>query len=412
MNLIENVYEGLRAIKANMLRTVLTALIIAIGITSLVGILTAIQGLRSTVDSNFAALGANSFDIKGTRPWGRRNGGQNEKVYPPVEYRQAVRYKQEFKYPATVSITTMVTNSAEAKYGSTKTNPNVRVVGGDDAYLMIKGLNLMNGRNFSSIELQNATNVVIIGSELVETLFPNKEPLNELVSVMGEKYKVIGVLEKKGNSMGGGGVDRTFLVPLEVARRLSANRKITYDITTLLIQSTDFSMAMGEATGLMRQIRQDRLGQADSFEITKSDSLTEELNSITGNLQIGGFIVGFITLLGASIGLMNIMLVSVTERTREIGIRKALGATPTRIRQQFLIEALVVCQLGGVAGVFLGILIGNLISSLIADGGAMVIPWLWMGVGLLVCVIVGLLSGYYPAWKASQLDPIEALRFE
>jgi putative ABC transport system permease protein len=323
-----------------------------------------------------------------------------------------MRYKQEFKYPATVSITTMVTNAAEAKYGSTKTNPNVRVVGGDDAYLMIKGLNLMNGRNFSSIELQNAANVVIIGSELVETLFPNKEPLNELVSVMGEKYKVIGVLEKKGNSMGGGGVDRTFLVPLEVARRLSANRKITYDITTLLIQSTDFSMAMGEATGLMRQIRQDRLGKADSFEITKSDSLTEELNSITGNLQIGGFIVGFITLLGASIGLMNIMLVSVTERTREIGIRKALGATPTRIRQQFLIEALVVCQLGGVAGVLLGILIGNLISSLIADGGSMVIPWVWMGMGLLVCVVVGLLSGYYPAWKASRLDPIESLRFE
>jgi putative ABC transport system permease protein len=212
--------------------------------------------------------------------------------------------------------------------------------------------------------------------------------------------------------MGGGGVDRTFLVPLEVARRLSANRKITYDITTLLIQSTDFSMAMGEATGLMRQIRQDRLGKADSFEITKSDSLTEELNSITGNLQIGGFIVGFITLLGASIGLMNIMLVSVTERTREIGIRKALGATPTRIRQQFLIEALVVCQLGGVAGVLLGILIGNLISSLIADGGSMVIPWVWMGMGLLVCVVVGLLSGYYPAWKASRLDPIESLRFE
>jgi putative ABC transport system permease protein len=412
MNLIENVYEGLRAIKANMLRTVLTALIIAIGITSLVGILTAIQGLRTTVDSNFASLGANSFDIKGPRQWGRRNAGQNEKNYPPIEYRQAVRYKQEFKYPATVSITTMITAAAEAKYGSIKTNPNVRVVGGDDAYLTIKGLNLMKGRNFSSIELQNAVNVVIVGSELVETLFPNKEPLNEQISVMGEKYKVIGVLEKKGNSMGGGGVDRSFVVPLEVARRLAANRKITYDITTLLIQSTDFSMAMGEATGLMRQIRQDRLGQDNSFEITKSDSLTEELNTITGNLQIGGFIVGFITLLGASIGLMNIMLVSVTERTREIGIRKALGATPTRIRQQFLIEAMVVCQLGGVAGVLLGILIGNLISSLITDGGAMVIPWVWMGMGLLVCVVVGLLSGYYPAWKASRLDPIESLRFE
>jgi putative ABC transport system permease protein len=412
MNLIENINESLRAIMANKLRTVLTALIIAIGIMSLVGILTAIQGIRNSVDSNFAALGANSFDIRGTRQWGRRNGGQNEKVYPPVDYREAIRYKQEFKYPSTVTITTIITGIAEAKYGSLKSNPNVRVVGGDESYLTIKGLNLAKGRTFSSIELQNAVNVVILGGELVETLFPNKEPLNELVSVMGEKYKVIGVLEKKGNSMGGGGVDRTFLVPLEVARRLAGNRTITYDITTLLLRSTDFSMGMGEATGLMRQIRQDRLGQADSFEITKSDSLTEELDNITGYLQTGGFLVGFITLLGASIGLMNIMLVSVTERTREIGIRKALGATPKRIRQQFLIEAIVVCQLGGVAGVFLGILIGNLLSSLISGGGSTVIPWAWMGMGLLVCVIVGLFSGYYPAWKASRLDPIESLRFE
>jgi putative ABC transport system permease protein len=253
---------------------------------------------------------------------------------------------------------------------------------------------------------------VIIGAELVETLFPNKEPLNALISVVGEKYKVIGVLEKKGNGIGGGGTDRTFLVPLEVARRLAAGRTITYDITTLVSSATDMPMALGEATGLMRKIRRDQLGRPDSFEITKSDSLTEELDNITGYLRTGGFLVGFITLLGAAIGLMNIMLVSVTERTREIGVRKALGATPLRIRQQFLIEALVVCQLGGLAGVCLGIVIGNLISSIISSGGGFVIPWVWMVFGLVVCVVVGLLSGYYPAWKASKLDPIESLRFE
>jgi putative ABC transport system permease protein len=412
MNLYENILEGLRAIRANMLRTVLTALIIAIGIMSLVGILTAVEGIRSSVDSSFAALGANAFDIRGTRQWGRRNDGQNEKVYPPVEYREAVQYKQLYRYPATVAISTMVTGNAQAKFESKKSNPNVRVAGGDENYLIIKGLNLEKGRNFSANELENAVNVAIIGADMVEALFLNREPINQLVSILGEKYKIIGVLEKKGTGIGGGGVDRTFLVPLEVARRLAANRKLTYDITTSVTGVTDFSMAMGEATGLMRQIRQDRLGQGNSFEITKSDSLTEELDNITGSLRIGGFLVGFITLLGASIGLMNIMLVSVTERTREIGIRKALGATPLRIRQQFLIEAIVVCQLGGIVGVVLGIAIGNLISSLISNGGSFVVPWIWMGLGLTICVIVGLLSGYYPAWKASKLDPIESLRFE
>jgi putative ABC transport system permease protein len=286
MNLLENIREGLRAIRANMLRTVLTGLIIAIGIMSLVGILTAIEGIRTSVESNFASLGAHSFDLRGTRQWGRRNG-ENDKVYPPIEYRQARQYQELYTYPATVSITTIVTGIAEAKYESNKSNPNVRVVGGDDNYLAIKGLNLEKGRNFSNSELENAVNVAIIGAELVETLFPNKEPLNALISVLGEKYKVIGVLEKKGNGIGGGGTDRTLLVPLEVARRLAAGRTITYDITTLVNSATDMPMALGEATGLMRKIRRDQLGRPDSFEITKSDSLTEELDNITHEYHAG-----------------------------------------------------------------------------------------------------------------------------
>ncbi len=168
---------------------------------------------------------------------------------------------------------------------------------------------------------------------------------------------------------------------------------------------------MGEATGLMRAIRQDKLGEEDSFIIEKSETLAQSLESITSGLRIGGFGVGFITLLGAANALMNIMMVSVTERTREVGVRKALGATPKRIRQQFLIEAIVVCVLGGIAGVLLGILIGNVISRAMGIT-ILVIPWLWMMIGMVVCVTVGLISGYYPAYKASKLDPIESLRFE
>ncbi len=228
---------------------------------------------------------------------------------------------------------------------------------------------------------------------------------------MGGHYKVVGILEKSGAMMGGGGPDRMILLPLETARRVPMDYNPTYDITTAVKNPMELENAMGEATGLMRLIRRDKPGLPESFEIKTSESLASRFDTIAGYLRIGGGIVGFITLLGASIGLMNIMLVSVTERTREIGIRKALGATPLLIRQQFLIEAIVICLLGGITGVVLGILIGNLMSKLLGSGG-FIIPWLWITVGLFVCVVVGLLSGYYPAYRASWLDPIDSLRFE
>lgn len=411
MNLTENIKEGLRSIQSNVLRTVLTAMIIAIGITSLVGILTAIDSIRASVDSSFSSLGANSFDIEGTKPWRRRNQGKDEKVYPPIDYKEATKFKEMFAFPSDVGIDVSITGTAEAKYKSSKTNPNARVVGATENYLLIKGYALEAGRNFSNIEQVNAANIAIIGQEAKEILFSNVNPIGEYISVVGNRYKVIGVLEKKGTTMGGGGVDRMILLPLATASRIPTDEEPSYDLTVSVRNAVDMTMATSEATGLMRLIRKDQIGRPDSFEISNNSSLAEELDNITGYLQTGGFVVGFITLLGAAIGLMNIMLVSVTERTREIGIRKALGATPKRIQQQFLIEAIVICQLGGIVGVILGILIGNFISTFISSGG-FVIPWLWMIVGLTICVIVGLISGYYPAYKASKLDPIESLRFE
>jgi putative ABC transport system permease protein len=228
---------------------------------------------------------------------------------------------------------------------------------------------------------------------------------------LGRRFQIIGVLDKVGSSFGGQGVDRTIIVPVEMAGRLAAGRALRYSITTTLNNPLELEFAMGEATSLMRSIRQDRLGKDQSFDLERSESLADSMNEVTGYLKIGGFTIGFITLLGASIGLMNIMMVSVTERTKEIGVRKALGATPKRIRQQFLIEAIVICLLGGLVGVLLGISFGNLISSIISSG-SFFIPWFWIFFGLTVCVIVGLISGYYPAFKASKLDPIESLRFE
>ncbi len=411
MNILENIKEGLRSIRSNMLRTVLTALIIAIGITSLVGILTAIDGIQSSVDNNFASLGANSFDIKTPQGYGRRRGGREEKIFPPIDFREAMAYKKNFGYNASISVSSIITGAAQVKYESKKTNPNTQIIGIDDTFLNIKGFKLESGRNFSNSDLENSLNVAIIGSELKNLLFLKADPINKEITTLGMKYKIIGVLEKKG-SMNGGGADRLVLLPMQSARNIAGDRKLTFDITTSVPNITDLDGIMGEATGVMRVIRQDPIGQENSFETERADSFAKEFEDITGYLRIGGFGIGFITLLGAAIALMNIMMVSVTERTREIGIRKSLGATPTRIRQQFLIEAIVICIIGGIGGLVLGISVGNIISSFISADGSFIIPWMWMGFGILICVIVGVLSGIFPAIKASRLDPIESLRYE
>lgn len=412
MNLLENIREGLRSVRANGLRTVLTAAIIAIGISSLVGILTAIDGIQGSVNDSFAGLGANTFDITGPQEFRRRRRGMAEQQVPPIEFRQAVAYKQRFGTQATVSLSTSVTGTGQIKYESKKSNPNVSVRGIDENYFPIKALKLQSGRTVTPNDLRYATNVAVVGAELVATLFAGKEPIGKQITALGQKFLVVGVLEKKGNSNGGGD-DRQVFLPLETAKRLAGTRRLTYDITTSAPDLGDIETVMEEARGTMRLIRGDRIGRPDSFEMERADAVLEEFGNITGYLRLGGFGIGFITLLGASIALMNIMMVSVTERTQEIGIRKSLGATPKRIREQFLIEAIVICLLGGVAGIVLALGIGNGISQLITAGtGSFVIPWLWMGLGLLICVLVGVLSGFYPAFKASKLDPIESLRYE
>ncbi|KAA9346124.1 ABC transporter permease [Adhaeribacter soli] len=412
MDLTENIKESLRAIQGNLLRTVLTALIVATGIMSLVGILTAVDSIKYSVGETFSSLGANSFDIRAKGYQNRRHrGGKSEKVYPPISFFQATQYQRYYGDKARISLATSITGAATVKYNQVKTNPNTVVVGGDENYLANENYNLQEGRPFSSFELENGTDVAIIGSEIKSKLFRNLNPISKTVTFLGRHFKVVGVLEPSGSSMGGRGSDRMVLIPLETANRIPTNQELTYSIKTAVPNAEQLEYLMGEATGIMRNVRQDKPGQEDSFEITRSDSMLKTLDDISGFMKVGGFLIGFITLLGAAIGLMNILMVSVTERTREIGIRKALGATAQKIRQQFLIEAIVICLLGGIAGIIMGVGIGNLIASAISEGAFMV-PWLWVFVGLIVCITVGVISGWYPAFKASKLDPIEALRYE
>ncbi|MCC9138247.1 ABC transporter permease [Pontibacter silvestris] len=414
MNLIENIRESLRAIYGNLLRTVLTGLIIAFGIMSLIGILTAVDSMKYTLEQTFSSLGANSFDIrrKGYNNRGSQQG-KVQKVYPDITYRQAAMYKSLMDDKGRVSLSSYISGATVVKSTTAKTNPNINIVAGNEYYLQNQNLNLERGRGFSTYELENGTNVAIIGKEVADNLFPKKDPLGESITFLGRHFKIVGQLEKQGGSMGGSGGDRTILIPLETGRHIPRpdNSVLNYTIKTAVFKPEDLNFVMGEATGVMRNLRQDALGQEESFEIRRSDSALESLNEISGYLKAGGFVIGFITLLGASVGLMNIMMVSVNERTREIGVRKALGATALQIRQQFLIEAIVICMLGGLVGILFGVLMGNGIAALIGEGG-FIVPWIWVFVGLSICILVGMASGYYPASRASKLDPIESLRYE
>lgn len=411
MSYRENVKLSLQSISSNKLRTFLTALIIAIGITALVGILTSIDAIKSSVSDSFSAMGSNSFNIRNRGINVQIGGsGTRPKVYPSITYYQAKRFKDTYDFPSLVSLSAYASSGAVVKYKSEQTNPNINILGTDENYLETGGHKLSQGRNFSLREVEFGSNVAIIGGEIKNRLFKNGEdPLNEFITIGSGRYHIIGVLEDRGSSAGFGG-DRTMIIPLVKARSIMAGGQPSYTITVSNSDPLRVESAIGEATATFRNIRSLRTTQETNFEITKSDAVAQVLMESMTYVTLGAVVIAIITLMGASIGLMNIMLVSVTERTREIGVRKAIGATPSVIRMQFLTEAVVICLIGGVAGVLLGIMIGNGLAVIL--GASFIIPWNWVILGLLVCVGVGMLSGYYPASKASRLDPVEALRYE
>ncbi len=407
-SLIQNIKIALTSIRGHLLRTLITISIIALGISALVGILTAIDSINYSLNDNFSIMGANTFTIQ-NKTTGAKSRENRVKDNPKIEYEEGLEFKSRFNYPSTTSISYRATGVATVKYQSMKTNPNVSVLGIDESYTKVSGYKIEYGRNINQHDFSLNSNVALIGQEIFKQLFDmSPKAIGKTIYINNKRVIVIGVLAEKGSSMGMGG-DRSCMVPISYLRNnLSFSPSIV--ISIMANSNSNIDASIGAATALFRSIRRLNPKEKNNFSITKSDSLAESLIDNLKYVTNSATIIGFITLLGAAIALMNIMLVSVTERTREIGTRKAIGATSTNIKQQFLVEAVVICQLGGFLGIILGILIGNITSILIDS--SFVIPWLWMLSGVILCLFVGLISGLLPAIKASKLDPIEALRHE
>ena len=309
-----------------------------------------------------------------------------------------------------VSISVMATGNATIKYESKKTNPNIIIRGVDENYLQTASYILEQGRNFSMQEAYDGANVALIGAEMVPKLFPKDvDPMGKLLTIGDGKYTIVGILKSKGSGFGETG-DRLALLPFTNVRQYFNRPNMNFKISIHPNSPQLMDAATGEAEAVFRNIRKLNISDDSDFIVEKSDNLVNILLDNIKYVTMAATIIGLITLLGAAIGLMNILLVTVAERTREIGIRKAMGANSKTIRQQFLIESIVIGQLGGILGIFLGILAGNGVSLLI--GSSFIIPWNWIIGGVTLCLMVSFASGVFPAIKAARLDPIEALRYE
>jgi putative ABC transport system permease protein len=426
MVLKDILFLSFRSVRGNRLRSRLTIAIIAIGIMALVGIFTAVASIRANIYNNFASMGANGFTIRnwqmnihigGGRKAEKGNKNEDKKKVKtsqrnsPITYLEAMAFTQRYPFPSKVSVSVNGGWMSTVFHQDKKTDPNVRIVGSDDNYLALNGYDLDIGRNFSQLDLESGRNVAILGMDVAKKLFGDnlKHVEDNTVRLGTVRYRVIGVLKSKGSSNLFSG-DNMVLTTINNVRRVFSNSDPSYQIGVKVDQVQQLDEAIGEATGLFRIIRKLNVDEENNFYISKSDNIAEMLMGSLSKVKIAAIFIGFITLFGSAIGLMNIMLVAVAERTREIGVSKALGAKSIVIRRQFLYEALIISLWGGALGIILGIILGNVVSLLM--GTHFVVPWNMIIIGVIICTVVGIISGIYPAIKASKLNPINALRYE
>jgi putative ABC transport system permease protein len=407
----ENTKIALDSIRSQVLRTSLTVFIIALGITALVGILTVVSALQNTILSDFASMGANTFSISRYDFSAEINQNDVEqKVNPIISYPEARAFQDKYTYPfTTTSLSFTAASGVEVKYQGEKTDPEINIIGVDENFCPNKGLDVVKGRNFNTFDISNNNYVCILGSDFEKGLFKDKNPIDKIISIRGAKFKVIGVLKEKGSTFGNS-QDLRVLIPTQVARSIFSAPLINYELNVKVNNESLLNEAVEDAIVTMRMVRKLNPVEKENFGIERSDDLIQRLLSNTETLSIIAWVIGVITVFGSSIALMNIMLVSVSERTREIGIRKALGAKRSTIAWQFFTETLVIGQLGGIVGILFGITIGFIIAK--AIGFQFIIPWIAIIAAFITTFVVTIVSGLFPAIKAAKLDPVEALRYE
>lgn len=414
-----------RSVRSNKLRTGITITIIAFGIMALIGIITAIQAMNQKLTESFSTMGANGFTLRFKERnihFGGDGGGdvtltkkgakkqKQSSLNKLITQDEAEMFGQGYQFPgATVGLSTFAGRNNILSYQSTKTSPNIFMFGADENYISLNGFSLLTGRNFSRQEIQASQNICLLGYDVAAKLFKidRSMAVNHIVRINDLPYRVIGVLGSRGSSFGFSR-DNIVIIGYKNAEKIYGNN--SYTIGVKIDQLNQVENAMGEAEGVFRAVRKLNITEESNFVVERSDKVAETAIKVLSNLTIAIVIIGFITLVGSAIGLMNIMLVSVTERTKEVGLIKAIGGKSKTVRQQFLSEAILISVLGALFGILSGVLVGNLFSMLLKTG--FVVPWKWVGYGIAICGTVGLLAGLYPALKAGKLNPIDALRYE
>jgi putative ABC transport system permease protein len=407
----ENIRIAFYSIKSQLLRTILTVLIIAIGIMALVGILSGVSALENTISSNFSSMGSNTFNIRNNEfASERQSSRERKKVNPIINYQNMKDFEDNYDFPFTsVGVSYGGTQAAEVKYENKKTDPDIMVFGFNEHFIENAGLEIKNGRSLNVYDIKNASAVCVIGSDLIKLLFPEDNPVGKIISLRGTKFKVIGVFKSKGSTFGNS-ADSRVIIPLQKARSIYPNGNVNYTLSIKVDNNDMLEAAKADAVLTFRNIRGLKPIEKNNFGVVQSDDLLVRATQNIDALYIAAWIISIITIFGSTIALMNIMLVSVSERTREIGVRKALGAKSKTIAFQFFIETVIIGQLGGVLGIILGVLIGwGVAKAFELDFST---PWVAMIWATSIAFIVAVVSGLYPATKAAKLDPIESLRYE